>query len=1032
MDSDRFKQVDKLLQSTLERPPDEREAFLRDACAADHELEREVRSLLMSQQQAGSFLESPAIDLAARALGNRQNQAEQESGGVAIGRMISHYRIVGMLGDGGMGVVYKAEDTSLGRFVALKFLPDHLAQEPDALERFRREARAASALNHPNICTIYEIGAQDGQAFIAMEFMEGATLKHRISNKPLPLEQVCEWGIEIADALGAAHSKGIIHRDIKPANIFITALGHAKVLDFGLAKLLPAGGPMNLSAMPTASQSEQLTQPGTALGTNAYMSPEQVRGEDLDARTDLFSFGVVLYEMATGVLPFRGDTTGVVAEAILNRTPVAPIRLNPDLLPKLEEIINKALEKNKKLRYQNAADIRADLLRLKRDSDSGQTAFETAKAQSNPIWKSLRWGAIAGAIILVIGLAVGGRLFNSREVHALTDKDTIVLADFTNTTGDPVFDGTLRQGLIVQLEQSPFLSLISDQRILHTLSLMGQSSDTRLTPVLAHEVCERTASAAVLDGSIANLGSKYVLGLRAKNCRTGDILDEEQVEVAKKEDVLNALTEIASKFRTRVGESLLTVEKHGTPLAEATTPSLEALKAYSMGWRVVASQGGDAAVPFFKQAVEIDPKFAAAYASLGLMYGSMGETQAGTENTKKAYELRDRANDKEKFFITAYYDGRATGNQKKAQQTCEAWTQAYPRESMPHSFLAGFIYPVLGEYEKAAEEAKTAIELAPDFGVGYALLGYNSLGLDRLGAAEDAARRASERKIEIPMLALLRYDIAFLRSDGGGMQREVAGARGKSGAEELISGHQAFALAYGGHLQEATKMLRRTSDLAQQAAHREEAAVFETRAALWEAFYGNALAAKPAAMKALARAKNREVQYGAALALAIAGDSSQAQTLTNDLESSFPEDTSVKFNYLPTVRAFLALNHRDPAKAIELLQIAVPYELGQPRSSQTGFFGALYPIYARGQAYLAARQGAEAAKEFQKILDHPGITVGDPIGVLAHVQLGRAYAMQGDTTKAKGAYQDFLNLWKDADPDIPILKQAKGEFAKLQ
>jgi len=351
---------------------------------------------------------------------------------------------------------------------------------------------------------------------------------------------------------------------------------------------------------------------------------------------------------------------------------------------------------------------------------------------------------------------------------------------------------------------------------------------------------------------------------------------------------------------------------------------------------------------------------------------------------------------------------------------------------MPHSFLAGFIYPVLGEYEKAAEEAKTAIELAPDFGVGYALLGYSSLGLDRLGAAEDAARRASERKIEIPMLALLRYDIAFLKSDSGGMQREVAGARGKSGAEELISDHQAFALAYTGQLQEATKVLRRASDLAQQAAHREEAAVFETRAALWEAFYGNALAAKPAAMKALALAKNREVQYGAALALAIAGDSSQAQTLTNDLESSFPEDTSVKFNYLPTVRAFLALNRRDPAKAIELLQVAVPYELGQPRSSQTGFFGALYPIYARGQAYLAARRGAEAAKEFQKILDHPGITVGDPIGVLAHVQLGRAYAMQGDTTKAKAAYQDFLTLWRDADRDIPILKQAKAEYAKLQ
>jgi tetratricopeptide (TPR) repeat protein len=691
------------------------------------------------------------------------------------------------------------------------------------------------------------------------------------------------------------------------------------------------------------------------------------------------------------------------------------------------------LEKDRNLRYQHASDLRTDLQRLKRDTDSAQLAKGVQSTAATPI--ANRWMlVILAAVIVLVLSAVGYFHFHTyfQTTAKLTNKDTIILADFTNTTGDPVFDGTLRQGMAVQLEQSPFLSLVSEERIQQTLRLMGQSADVRLTPAIAHEICERTASAAVLDGSIANLGSQYVLGLRAKNCRTGDILDEEQVEVARKEDVLNALTEIASKFRTRVGESLPTVERHDTPLAEATTPSLEALKAYSMGWKVVASQGGDGAVPFFKRALEIDPKFAIAYGSLGLMYGSMGETELGTENARKAYQLRDRASDNEKFFITAYYDGRATGNQKKAQQTCEAWAQAYPREWTPHSFLAGFIYPVLGEYEKAAEEAQKAIELAPDFGVGYALFGFNSLSLDHLREGEDAARRASERKVEIPLLGLLRYDIAFLKGDSGGMQREVAAARGKSGVEELISDHQAFALAYTGHLQEATKMLRRASDLAQQAAHREKAASFETRMALWEAFYGNAPTAKPAAMAALALATNREVQYGAALALAIAGDSSQAQTLTNDLESSFPEDTSVKFSYLPTVRAFLALNHGDPAKAIELLQVAIPYELGQPRSTQAGFFGALYPVFARGQAYLVARQGAEAAREFQKILDHPGIMIGDPIGVLAHLQLGRAYAMQGDTTTAKAAYQDFLTLWKDADPDIPILKQAKAEYAKLQ
>jgi eukaryotic-like serine/threonine-protein kinase len=651
----------------------------------------------------------------------------------------------------------------------------------------------------------------------------------------------------------------------------------------------------------------------------------------------------------------------------------------------------------------------------------------TGIAKGTRAWKYLSIAAV-GLLLALTATVVSRR----RQPLVLGEKDSVLIADFANTTGDSVFDGTLRQGLEVQLDQSPFLNLVAEQRVQQTLTLMGRPPDSRLSPELAQEICERTGSAAVLDGAISRLGSQYVLGLRAKNCRTGSLIDEEQMQAAKKEDILNALSHIASNFRTRVGESLATVEKYDKPLAEATTPSLEALKAYSMGLKVLGPQGEAAAIPFFKHAVEIDPKFAIAYAYLGLMYGSMGEPALATENTKKAYELRDRASDKEKFFISAYYDGRATGNQEKAQQTCQAWAETYPREFMPHSFLAGFIYPVLGKYEKAVEESRKNIELDPDAGIGYVALSSASANLNRMGDAEEALRMASDRKIDGPLLSLLRFDIAFLQGDNARMEREVAAALGKSGWEDWITDHQAFVLASAGRMQEAKNLSRRASDLARQASHRERAALFETRVALWDAFYGNAPAAKPAAIAALALAKNREVQYGAALALAMSGNSSQAQILANDLEHNFPEDTSVKFNYLPVVRASVALNHREPSMAVELLQTAVTYELGTPRSSIQGYFGALYPIYLRGQAFLAAHQGAEAAEEFQRILSHGRIMVGDPIVVLGHVGLARAYVLSGEKLKARAKYQDFLTLWKDADPDIPVLKQARAEYAKLQ
>ena len=606
-----------------------------------------------------------------------------------IGQTISHYRILEKLGGGGMGVVYKAEDATLQRFVALKFLLGGFGPDTQATSRFTREAQAASALNHPNICTIYEIGEHNGQPFIAMEFMEGTTLKHSISGKALPLEQAVELGIEIADALDAAHAKGIIHRDIKPANIFVTERGHAKILDFGLAKLVPAGGAQNLSEMATANELEQLTRLGTVIGTITYMSPEQVRGEEIDARTDLFSFGVTLYEMVTGVLPFRGETPGLIAEAILNRSPVSPVRLNPDLSTKLEEIINKTLEKGRKLRYQSAAEIRTDLQRLKRDSDSGRAAGAATEAGSKPVLKSTRWGAVVGIALLVIGLAVGGWWFFSRKSHVLTDKDTIVLADFMNATGDTVFDGTLRQGLSVQLDQSPFLRIISDQQIQQTLQMMGQKPEIKLTAEIAREICQRTASAAVLEGSIAQIGTQYLLTVKAVNCLSGESLASTEAQASDKSHVLDALGKTASVIRNKLGESLSTVQKFDTPLERATTQSLEALKALSSGNKVANATGEAAAIPFYKHAIELDPNFALAYAWLGRMYGDLGESGMAADFTRKAYELRDRTSEHEKYLISASFYMEVTGNMEKAEQTCELWIQSYPRAEIPHDFLVG-------------------------------------------------------------------------------------------------------------------------------------------------------------------------------------------------------------------------------------------------------------------------------------------------------------------------------------------------------
>jgi serine/threonine protein kinase len=1058
MEAEHWQRLQNLFHAAYELEEPERSRFLNDACAGDQVLRSQVELLLSHQEEAQTFIESPALEVAGAALARHARESGEALD--LVGTTVAHYQVLEKLGAGGMGVVYKAIDTRLGRFVALKFLPhveplwpENVFSESDTSmnshsKQFLQEARAASALDHPNICTIYEVGHYERAPFIAMQFLEGRTLNEEIDGKPCSLEQILQVGIQVADALSAAHRAGIVHRDIKPGNIFILAgRPEAKILDFGLASMAAApstsGGASAQSQAAVATQvllfDSDFEQTAVLRGTIAYMSPEQVRCEEIDARSDLFSLGIALYEMATGRVPFSGETSEAIFHAILHETAPAISISNPQIPRALQQVISKALDKDPDSRYQSAAELHDALIRLKQ-----------SRGRSNEPRLRQSWSTLA-AVILVVASMTAYRYVRSRQSRRLTQNDTIVLGDFSNTTGDPVFNEALKQALRVQLEQSPFLHVFSDQQVIEQLRYMRRPEDQPLTGAVAQEVCTRSGANVLLTGSISHLDSHYVLGVNATQCPGGNELASEQGLVASRNEVLHGLVELSTSLRKKLGESPASIDRYGARIEQATTSSLEALQNYSLGVRTWYTKGEEAAIPLFARATELDPDFAMAWARMGSACDNIGQHTKSIRALSKAYASREKVSEPERLYIESHYYYIVSGEYLKALQVDELWQQIYPRDISPYLGAAGD-YATEGQYAKSLEASIRALQLETDNGFLHADLAFSYINLNQFDKAQEVIEQAEKHNIYNPWFESVRYQLGFLKRDPAQMQRAVAAVADHASLWSFFLALQADTEAYFGHLAHARELTRTAVETARHNKDYDRASGYAVAGILREVEFGNRRRALKELRPLLTEHLGEQPYVLAALALARAGDSASAIAIVEDLNRTYPSDTLLNTYWLPTIRAAVELNRHNLSAAIKLLEPVIPYEMGlQPNPT----FLVPYPPYVRGLAYLENGQGAEAAAEFQKIPDHAGLVLNCPLGALARLDLGRAYAMEARRilssegikdknviarhrphpdalAEARKNYQDFLTLWNDSDPAIPILKQARTEYATLR